>query len=93
MKCKGAFAIRPSGLVVSAWTRRQAPPLSRTSEKNGNGHQSGYGQMSHRSILTDCGGVGKVYGGNYDSPIKPTDSKPFVRFPADLGEYKGMFFF
>ena len=27
-------------------------------------------------------GLGRFGGGNYDSPIKPNGSKPFVRFPA-----------
>ena len=58
----GAYAIRPSGLVVGAWTLRQGKTLPRISQKNGKGHQNGYGQMPHRSILTGCGGIGKDWG-------------------------------
>ena len=55
-----AKAIRPSGLVVGAWTLRQGKTFSRTSQKNGNGHQNGYDQMSHRGIVTGNVGDGEV---------------------------------
>ena len=31
-------------------------------QQDGKGHQNGYGQMPHGSILAGCGGVGKVMG-------------------------------
>jgi hypothetical protein len=55
---------------VSAWTLRKSKTLPRTSQKNGKGQADECGQMPHRTILMDCGGVGKVMGRGLNQLIK-----------------------
>jgi len=46
--------------------------LPRTSQKNGKGHQNGYGQMSHRGIVTE----NVVYGEIMERGVQTVDKNP-----------------